>query len=247
MSADNNVRGIKTDANIVSMPGYGRRWIRLTDFSREATASSGQILLRCGSRSHIVNNARIDAYHRHPAAPAQMLCDGPCERPFGQIYGYKAGTEDTAQARASYKVAAVQTPQDAPKQKMLHFCWDCASDAQAMRDSCDDNFLPIIAQDGNDVFAYIANAVHEDSIADSHNDTRVDFRLHHAGYVKPDYRNVIGGKMATYQFLKTGAEAKFAQIDAKLAEKQPAQEVASEPEKKPRKPRKPKVAQNATA
>jgi len=153
---------------ILGLPSLGRRQVNLKDFRREGLA----IL---SNYAWIRNNQRLyeTRGNEYPMEiePADCRCSS-CHRTFGEICNYSPADVIASKHPPliqGYRCIRICFPEDGDDQnspRMRWFCWDCSASRERMIAACDGLYDDYIAEDGQDVFAFIEQTVLEDRLGD---------------------------------------------------------------------------------
>lgn len=165
------------------MPGFGRRWVELWRFNREGLTPLAR------QPSQMFTNRRLGG-RAHPIGDdIRDRCDG-CQRAFSEMYGGKL-----IDAPRNMEMVLLRAPDETTLRAV---CWSCAADRDRLIDICGPAFANCIAEDGQDVFAVVAQTILEDRLADQ---PGYDERLAcHSNYpVLPKYRNTIDGRLKSFE------------------------------------------------
>lgn len=172
---------------IAGLPMVGRRFVVLALFQREGLK---QLHNRSPFQSHMLTNRRLSGPHRASWVPHDRVCHG-CGRAFGEIYGYSGPV-----AVENLGHILVVPKDDTANERF--FCWSCGASRDTMIQACGTPFADYIAEDGRDVFAFIAQIVFEDLLADRPGHDAL--ACHNNSFrVKRDYKLMIDGRLRTFQ------------------------------------------------
>lgn len=176
---------------ITKLPGLGTRFIRLWEFHREGLARLERTF---PFESHMHNNRRLrdHALPMQNWVPRSPVCDS-CSRSFRELGG---GAPLTSR-NTTYNLVMV-TPNHNHREAR-HFCWGCAASREKLIIVCGTPFAESIAEDGNDVFAFIAQTIYEDKLSDEL--PQPSLQCHHRGNARimAKYRRTIGGRLLSLQ------------------------------------------------
>jgi hypothetical protein len=169
---------------IRDLPGIGRRFVTLWKFHREGLA---QLESQPPFESHMLTNRRLLEAGKKLQnwIPRSPHCDA-CGRTFLEING------NVPLASPSTQHDLVMVTPKGRREAARHFCWGCASSRDTLIEVCGDSFAQSIAEDGVDVFAYIAQTIYEDQLADK---LGIQSLQCHNGRYAPKYARMIGGRL----------------------------------------------------
>jgi hypothetical protein len=176
---------------IRAMPGLGRDFITLSKFQRDGLAPLGG---RKPHESNMFTNARLAMDRRHGWLSRERRC-AACNRTFAEL----SDNRNPALKPDSHSLVLL-VPNGRPDAER-YFCWDCAASRETLVEVCGEPFTGSIAEDGDDVFAFVAQTIYEDRLAD---ELGIKWLQCHHGKHFQRYANIIGGRL-----LKLRDEKKF--------------------------------------
>jgi hypothetical protein len=197
---------------ITKLPGMGRRNVALNEFARIGLESlSRKSFIRSEPRHYSAHNGVYMRAYDHP----EIQCVG-CLRTLGEMFNY----DMSAITVPSYEIVRFVARGEMDNDKHgIYFCFDCAADRNKMLDSMARanvirRFRNTIADDGMDVYAFVAQSIVEDRLYGTDAAPYgVELRLLHGGlYGGGDnpagrFHTVIGGRLAYHAFVTRPREA----------------------------------------
>ena len=210
--------------DITKLPGMGRRNVALNEFTRVGlTRVSRKSWIRSEVRHYEAHNG---VYMRAYDAP-DIACLS-CQRTLGELFTYDV----TAITVPTYEVVRFVPTGDLDNDKHgTYFCFDCAASRDTMlsamaKHNVVKRYRDCIADDGLDVFAFVAQSIVEDRLygtdAAPHG---VELRLLHGGLYgggdNPDgrFHTRIGGRLLYHAFVTAPRETRILASAEKRAER----------------------------